>query len=84
MAGIRSGCRALIQSKAPKATYIHCAAHQLNSAVVSAGKVQAFLSVQSTIGQIARFFKISSMRQRLLDRALEEISSKPKKLKHPC
>ena len=84
MAGIKSGCRALIQSKAPKATYTHCAAHQLNLAVVSACKVQAFRSAESTIGEIARFFKFSSKRQRLLDRALEETSSKPKKLKDSC
>ena len=81
---IRSGCRALIQSKAPKATYTHCAAHQLNLAAVSACKVQAFRSAESTIGEIARFFKFSSKRQRLLDRALEETSSKPKKLKDSC
>ena len=63
MAGIRSGCRALIQSKAPKATYTNCAAQQLNLAVVSACKVHAFRSAESTIGEIARFFMFSSKRQ---------------------
>ena len=84
MVGIRSGCRALIQSKVPKATYTHCAAHHLNLADVSACKLQAFRSAESTIGEITRFFKFSSKRQRLLDRAHEETSSKPKKLKDFC
>ena len=40
MAGSRSGCSALIQQQAPMALYTHCAAHQLNLAVVSACKIQ--------------------------------------------
>ena len=56
MSGIRSGCRALIQMLAPKAMYVHYASHQLNLAVVSACKIQAFKSTESTIGEIARFF----------------------------
>ena len=65
MSGIRSGCRTFVQNKAPKATYTHCAAYQLNLAVVSACKIQAFKSAESTIREIARFFQFSSKRQRL-------------------
>ena len=79
-----SGCKTFVQNKAPKATYMHCAAHQLNLAVVSACNIQAFKSAESTIGDIARFFQFSSKRQRLLDKALEETSSKSKKLKDFC
>ena len=73
-----------IQSKAPKATYTHCAAHQRNLAVGSACLVQAFRSAESTIGEIARLLKFSSKRQRLLGRTLEETSSMPKKLTDSC
>ena len=51
MAGARSGCRSVVQKEAPLADYIHCAAHWLNLAVVSACKVQVFkvLSVKSQV-----------------------------------
>ena len=81
MAGVRLGCRSLVQSQCPKASYVHCAAHQLNLAVVSACSIQALRQAESTIGEVARFFKFSAKRQRLLDRALE---GKPKKLKDAC
>ena len=85
MSGIRSGCRTLVQNKAPKATYTHCAAHQLNLAVVSACKIQAFKSAESTIGEIARFFSFLPRGSGFfLDKALEETSSKSKKLKDSC
>jgi len=38
MAGARSGCKAIILQKAPMAVYTHCAAHQLNLAIVGACK----------------------------------------------
>ena len=71
MSGARSGCRAIIKQSAPKALYFHCAAHQLNLAVVAACKIQASRSPESTIGEIARFFAFSAKRQRLLDKGLE-------------
>ena len=80
MSGIRSRCRTLVQNKAPKATYTHCAAHQLhvNLAVVLACNIQAFKNAESIIGEIARFFQFSSKGQWLLDKALEVTSSKSK------
>ena len=42
------------------AIYMHCAAHQLNLAVVSACKIQAFKNTETCIGDIARFFKFSA------------------------
>lgn len=59
MAGARSGCRTIIQQQAPKAIYIHCAAHRLN---LSACKIQVFRNCESYIGEIARFFKFSAKR----------------------
>ena len=60
MAGARSGCRSTVQQQAPMAIYSHCAAHQLNLAVVSACKIQAFKNTESYIGKMARFFKFSA------------------------
>jgi len=59
MAGARSGCRSLIQQQAPLALYTHCAAHQLNLAIVAACKIQVFRDTESYIGEIAKFFKYS-------------------------
>lgn len=86
MSGARSGCRAIIQQSAPKAVYFHCAAHQLNLAVVAACKIQVFRSTESTIGEVARFFAFSAKRQRLLDKALEVLTTEAhaKKLKDAC
>ena len=43
--GARKGCRAIIQEQAPMATFVHCAAHRLNLAVVSTCKIQVFKNV---------------------------------------
>ena len=56
MAGSRSGCRAIVQQKAPLAVYHHCAAHRLNLSVLSACKIVAFRNTEYFIGEIARFF----------------------------
>ena len=56
MAGSRTGCSTLVQQKAPKALYTHCAAHQLNLAVVSACKIQDCRNAESFIGKVASFF----------------------------
>ena len=84
MSGNRRGCRAIIERVATKATYVHCASHQLNLAVVSACKIRAFQNAESTVGEIARFFRFSAKRQNLLDKAIDEEGLTPKKLKDAC
>ena len=86
MSGAKSGCRAIIQQSAPKAVYFHCAAHQLNLAIVAACKIQAFRSTESAIGEIARFFTFFAKRQHLLDNGLDVMTPKAraKKLKDAC
>ena len=86
MSGARSGCRTIVQQQAPMAIYTHCAAHQLNLAVVSACKIQSFKNVESYIGEIARFFKFSAKRQCLLDKAVDivNLATNAKKLKDAC
>lgn len=86
MAGAKSGCRSIIQQHAPVAVYTHCAAHRLNLAIVSACKIQAFKNCESCIGEIARYFKFSAKRQRLLDKAIDILipTASAKKLKDAC
>jgi len=51
MSGARSGCRSIVQQQAPIAIYTHCAAHQLNLAVLSACKIQAFKIRNQPLGR---------------------------------
>ena len=64
----------------------YCAADQSNLAVVSACKIQAFMNTKPCIGEMARFFKFSAKRRRLLDRALDIVTpvTHAKKLKDTC
>lgn len=77
---------AIIQQKAPKAVYFHCASHRLNLAVVSACNISAYKNVESYIDEIARFFYYSPKRQGLLDMCIENElpDAKAKKLKDAC
>ena len=84
MAG--QGVWQIIQQKAPKAVYFHCASHRLNLAIVSACSISAFKNVESYIGEIASFFYYSAKRQRFLDTCMEKVlpEVKAKKLKDAC
>ena len=86
MSGACSGCQAIVQQQAPKAMYFHCSAHRLNLAVVSACKIPAFKNAEAYLGEIARFFGSSAKRQRLLDTAVDKMTTptKAKKLKDAC
>lgn len=86
MSGSRSGCSTIIKEQSPMAVYAHCAAHQLNLAVVSACKIQAFHNAESFIGEVARFFKFSAKRQQLLDKSIDLVCQleKKSKLKDAC
>ena len=78
---------AIIQQKAPKAVYFHCASHRLNLAIVSACSISSFKNVESYIGEIASFFYYSAKQQRLLDTCMEKglpEVKKAKKLKDAC
>ena len=63
MAGARAEVQSVVRRDAPKAMYVHCAAHRLNLSVVSACKIQAFKNAESYVGEIARFFSFSPKRQ---------------------
>ena len=64
MAGARSGCSATIREKVPLAVYHHCAAHRLNLAIVSACRITDFRNTESYIGEMARFFQLSTATSR--------------------
>ena len=68
------------------ALYTHCAAHQLNLAVVSACKIQECRNAESLIGEVARFFKYSAKRQQMLDKTVDLLrpAQRSKKLKDAC
>ena len=86
MAGARSVVKSVVQEFAPKAMYLHFAAHRLNLSVVSACSIQTLKNAESYVGEIARFFSFSAKRQRLLDKAIEASNhtSKVRKLKDSC
>ena len=86
MSGSRTGCSAIVKEQAPMAIHAHCATHQLNLAVVSPCKIQAFLNAESFIGEVARFFKFSAKRQQLLDKTIDLVCplEKKRKLKDAC
>ena len=86
MSGARSGCKSLAQQEASLTIYCHCAAHCLILVAVSACNIQAFKNAESCIDLIARFFHLSSRKQRMLDMAIDSCDSTPKakKLKDAC
>ena len=49
MSGARGGCKSIVIREAPKAIYVHCAAHRLNLAVVMGCELQAFKSTEGAI-----------------------------------
>ena len=82
MSGAKSGCKVLIQQKAPLALYTHCAAHKFNLSIVAACSIQAFRNTEASIGEMAHFLKFTLKRQQLLDRAIygsSKSSAKSKK-----
>ena len=84
MSGARSGCQAIVRQEAPKAIYVHCSAHRLNLAIVSACKILSFKNTESYLGEIARFFNSSAKRQRVLDFAVDEMTTPTKAKKLRC
>lgn len=86
MAGARSGVQSVVRRDAPKAMYVHCAAHRLNISVVSACSIKAFKNAESCVGELARFFSFSPKCQQFLDKVIESSNTtqKAKKLKDSC
>ena len=79
-------CVQYVWSSIRMALYVHCAAHGLNWAVVSACSIQFYKNAESYVGEIARFFNYSARRQNALDKAIKlfAIQLKARKLKDAC
>ena len=59
MAGHLNGCSALFRKKVPKATYYHCASHELNLALSKTAKVPEIKCMFSTLTSLDIFFRYS-------------------------
>ena len=73
MAGKYRGAAATIQSKCPKAVYVHCAAHALNLCVVAACSVQLVKNMMGTMVEICLFFSNSPKRQLELEKHINSL-----------
>ena len=71
MAGKYRGAAVTIQSKCPKAVYVHCAAHALNLCVVAACSVQLLKNMMGTMVEICLFFSNSPKRQLELEKIIQ-------------
>ena len=79
MAGKYRGAAVTIQSRCPKAVYIHCAAHALNLCVVAACSVQLVKNMMGTMVEICLFFSNSPKRQLELEKniaSLDDVTAK--------
>ena len=75
-----------MQQQAPIVIRTHCAAHQLNLAVVSSCKIGSFKNVESYIGEISRFFIFSPKKTEIARKSVNLVSPSPSitKLKDAC
>ena len=86
MAGLKSGCQAVIREKAPLAFYTHCASYRLNLAVVSLCSIVAVRDSLNTISELSRFFAFSPKRQAMFESVIEKSNTviSAQKLKDVC
>ena len=85
MAGKYRGAAVTIQSKCPKAVYVHCAAHALNLCVVAACSVQLVKNMMGTMVEICLFFSNSPKRQLELEKHINGLDcTSAKKLVSLC
>ena len=80
MAGHLNGCSALFKAKFPRATYYHCASHELNLALSKTARVAEISCMLSTLTSIGLFFKYSPKRQRYLEESITEYNKELKEL----
>lgn len=85
MSGKVQGVKSYIQTKHPKAIYVHCAAHSLNLAVSTASDLKPIRNCLGIIEKIYTFFntpKRSAVMFHVIDN--ENVDLKIKKLKRLC
>ena len=86
MAGKTNGAAAIITRDYPLASYLHCASHSLNLAVVKSLEVQSVRNMIGIITRVSLFFHAHPKRQRKLEEAVDSIAptSSVHKLKDLC
>ena len=86
MAGKTNGAAAIITRDYPLASYLHCASHSLNLAVVKSLEVQSVRNMIGIITRVSLFFHAHPERQRKLEEAVDSITptSSVHKLKDLC
>lgn len=85
MAGQFKGVQTLVQSKYPKALYVHCAAHSLNLAVSTASGIKPIRNCLGIIEKAYTFFN-TPKRNSVLLHVIENSDNEPstKQLKRLC
>lgn len=86
MSGVYNGAQSHIQSKYPKALYVHCASHNLNLAISNASEIQAIRNCFGVVKRIYGFFNFPK-RQDVLKKHIGESNienNKKTKLKNLC
>ena len=86
MAGKTNGAAAIITRDYPLASYLHCASHSLNLAVVKSLEVQSVRNMIGIITRVSLFFHAHPKQQRKLEEAVDSIAptSSVHKLKDLC
>ena len=74
MAGLLNGCSALCKKKVPKATYYHCASHELNLALSKTAKIPEIKCMLSMFTFLCIFFKYSPKRQWQLEESIMQLN----------
>jgi hypothetical protein len=85
MSGKYQGVQSYIQTRYPKAVYVHCAAHSLNLAVSTASDIQAIRDCLGIIEKMYTFFN-TPKRSAVMYHVIEQdnVDLKVKKLKRLC
>lgn len=76
MAGCHNGCAKHFQRVSPRATYYHCASHELNLALSHACKVPEIHNMVCALKSVGIFFKYSPKRQRTFEESIVNVSEK--------
>ena len=71
----KSGVQGRLMAVNPKAIYVHCNSHILNSCIVQACSLQAIKNMNATVTETAHFFNNSSKRQNFLEKVIDKTSS---------
>jgi len=67
------GVQKFVTDKAPRALYVHCAAHSLNLAIGKSCDVPALRNCIGSVSSVANFFRASPKRVDVLKKTIEHL-----------